>query len=242
MESESSNNMNTEQKNKARHQKNVRIAGWTLVVAAVVGSLIWMSSAGTSSPATKAEVADNANLLTVATDDYVKGSPEAPVTLVEYIDFECEACGAYFPLVKQLEQDFPNDLRVVLRYFPLPGHRNGLTAALAVEAAARQGKFFEMHDLLFTEQAKWGEKSAPTPEVFEGYAAQLGLDMERFKANVNSPEVKARVERDIDSGKELGNTGTPSFYLNGKKLENPQSYEAFKSVIQSAIDAGASAQ
>ena len=222
------------------NNKAFQIAVWTIFIVAIVGSLIWMRNAGTSeneavSPAT-------ADFFTVAPDDYVKGGANAKVTLIEYIDFECEACGAYFPLVKQLEQEFPNDLRVVLRYFPLPGHRNGMTAALAVEASARQGKFFEMHDLLFTEQKNWGEKPAPTPAVFEKYAEQLGLDMEAYKVAVASPEVRARVERDMNSGKKLGNTGTPSFYLDGKKLPNPQGYEDFKKIIQTAIDKASSNQ
>jgi protein-disulfide isomerase len=95
---------------------------------------------------------------------------------------------------------------------------------------------------LFTEQKNWGEKPAPTPAVFEKYAEQLGLDMEAYKIAVASPEVKARVERDMNSGKKLGNTGTPSFYLDGKKLPNPQGYEDFKKIIQAAIDKASSNQ
>jgi protein-disulfide isomerase len=217
--------------------RKIKTLQWTIVITAIVGSLIWMLSSGNPTPEKKATVSQDAvTLLTVAPDDYIKGKVDGQVTLVEYVDFECEACAAFFPLVKQLEKDFSNDLQIVIRYFPLPGHRNGMPAALAVEAAGQQGKFFEMHDLLYTEQKKWGEKPSPTPEVFEAYAQQLGLDMEKFKAAVNSPETKARVERDIESGKALGNTGTPSFYLNGKKLQ-PNSYDEFKKAVQTEIDA-----
>lgn len=203
--------------------------------AIILGGLVWLTLSATRVEA-PAPVANTA-LLTVASDDYSEGSSTASVTLIEYLDFECEACGAYFPLVKQLEKEFPNDLRVVRRYFPLPGHRNGLTAALAVEAAARQGKYTEMHDLLFVEQEKWGEKNTPTPAVFEAYAQQLGLDLEKFKKDVASPEVAARVQRDVDSGKKLGNSGTPTFFLNGEKIQNPQGYEPFKALVQSKINA-----
>lgn len=172
---------------------------------------------------------------TINSDDYVIGPNDAAVTLIEYLDFECESCGAYFPLVKQLEEDFPNDLKVVLRYFPLPGHKNGLNAALAVEAAARQGKYIEMHDLLFSQQRLWGEKQVSDPSIFEGYAQQLGLNMVQFKQDVASQSVKDRVQRDIDSGKKLGNTGTPTFYLDGERIQNPRSYEDFKILIQAAI-------
>ena len=207
-----------------------------VVIALLVGGVYWSNSLKS------AKVESAKPMLEVVSDDYVVGSPTAKATLVEYLDFECEACGAYFPLVKQLEKDFPNDLRVVRRYFPLPGHRNGMTAALAVEAAARQGKYEEMHDLLFTEQDKWGEKAAPTPEVFEAYAAQLGLDIAKFKTDVGSQSVKDRVQRDVDSGKALGNPGTPSFFLNGERIQNPQGLEPFRGVIQQAVDASAATQ
>ncbi len=215
--------------------KNSNITLWIIGVIFIGASLIIVGRSGTS-PSDAVAVPVNPDLLVIASDDYSKGAPEGVVTLIEYIDFECEACGAYYPLVKQLEQEFPDDLKVVLRYFPLPNHRNGMTAALAAEAAGRQGKFLEMHDLLFTEQKNWGEKAVATPAVFEGYAQQLGLDMEKFKADVASVEVKARVERDINSGKELGNTGTPSFFLNNERLPNPSGYDAFKAIIQAEID------
>ena len=206
---------------------------WVGIIGLIIGSFIWAASAGTEKKAVT--TADSATLLAIAPDDYVKGNPEAPVTLVEYLDFECEACGAYFPVVQELAKAYPDDLKIVTRYFPLPSHRNSMTAALAVEAAGRQGKYWEMHDLLFTEQKNWGEKPAPTPAVFEAYAEQLGLNMEQFKADVASPEVKARVQRDFAAGEQLGNTGTPSFYLNGKKIENPNGLEAFKALIDAEL-------
>lgn len=176
------------------------------------------------------------NFPPVAVDDYTKGAATSTVVLVEYLDFECEACGAYYPIVKNLEKQFGEDITFVARYFPLPGHRNGLTAALAAEAAGRQGKFWEMHDLLFERQKEWGEKQAPTPEVFEGFATELGLDMEKFRADVASPEVKARVQRDIDSGRALGVNSTPSFFLNGERLQNPQSEQQFWKILETAVD------
>lgn len=214
----------------AQRKNSIMKTVGVILAVAIIGGIVWISSNAKS----EKKVVEN-NLTTVATDDYIKGNQNAPVTLIEYLDFECEACGAYFPLVQQLAKEFPNDLKIVVRYYPLPGHKNGLPAALAVEAAARQGKFFEMHDLLFTEQRNWGEKQTPTPEVFERYAQKLGLDMVKFKKDVNSQEVKDRVERDVKSGTKLGNTGTPSFYLNGEKIQNPRSLEDFKTIIQAEI-------
>lgn len=208
---------------------------WFGIIGIIGFSLILMATAGTEKKAVTTE--DSAALLTIAPDDYIKGNPDAAVTLVEYLDFECEACGAYFPVVQQLAKEYPNDLKIVTRYFPLPGHRNSMTAALAAEAAGRQGKYWEMHDLLFTEQKNWGEKPAPTPAVFEAYAEQLGLNMEQFKNDVASPEVKNRVQRDFDAGEQLGNTGTPTFYLNGKRIQNPNGLPAFKALIDAELGA-----
>lgn len=173
----------------------------------------------------------------VTAEDHTKGAVEGHVVLVEYLDFECEACGAYYPIIKSLEETFKTDVTFVARYFPLPGHRNGLPAALAAEAAGRQGKFWEMHNLLFERQKEWGEKQVETPEVFEGFAAELGLDMDKFRTDVASPEVKARIQRDMESGRALGVNSTPSFFINGERIENPQSERDFWRVLESAVDA-----
>ena len=200
---------------------------------------VWFVSRTSNTPASSdgsTPVSDKQKkLLEIVSDDYIKGNKEASVTLVEYLDFECEACGAYYPLVKQLADEFKDDVRFVNRYFPLPGHKNGLPAALAVEAAARQGKYWEMHDILFDNQKTWGEKPAATPKIFEDYAKQIGLNMEQFKKDVDSKEVKDRVNRDSTSGNQLGVNGTPTFFLNGEKIPNPKSPEDFKTFIQAAI-------
>ena len=126
----------------------------------VGGFMVFSKTASTSSNpnGSTAVSKDNQKLLEVASDDWIKGNKDASVTLVEYMDFECEACGAYYPLINQLEEEFKNEVRFVNRYFPLPGHKNGLLSALAVEAAGKQGKYWEMHDILF-ETKKPGVKS-----------------------------------------------------------------------------------
>lgn len=174
-------------------------------------------------------------LLEVVADDYIKGNKEAKVTIVEYLDFECEACGAYYPVVKALMDEFGQDVRFVTRYFPLPGHKNSVPAALAVEAAAKQGKYWEMHDLLFTEQRNWGEKPSADPKIFEGYAKSLGLNMEQYAKDISSKEVKERVLRDKNAGTRLGISGTPTFFVNGSKIPNPKGLEDFKTFIKAEL-------
>jgi len=174
-------------------------------------------------------------LLEIAKDDYLSGQPNAKVVLMEYLDFECEACRAYYPLVKELQDEFKDDLAVVTRYFPLPGHKNGLPAALAVEAAARQGKFIEMHNILFENQEKWGEKRQSDSNIFLPYAEQIGLNIEQFKRDLSEKSVMERVKRDQQSGVELGVQSTPSFFLNGVKIQNTRSYEDFKTLIQAEL-------
>ncbi len=208
---------------------------WGLGAVVIIGLLF---SGRFLNPAPTPATSDEAqSILALAADDHVKGNPEAKVTLVEYLDFECEACGAYYPLIKQLGVEFPNDLKIVTRYFPLPGHKNSMTAAIAVEAASRQGKYWEMHDILFENQEKWGNKQMPTPEVFETYAEAIGLDIEKFKADVADPATAARVQRDFDASEKLGNDSTPSLFVNGEKIQNPRGYEEFKKLIQAEIDA-----
>lgn len=173
--------------------------------------------------------------LTVQADDWVKGDKDAPVTLIEYLDFECESCGAYYPIVKELEKDFGNKLRVVTRYFPLPGHKNSMQAALAVEAAGRQGKYFEMHDLLFESQKEWAEKPAADAKLFVPYAEKLGLNLEQFNRDREDAAVKARIERNKAEGNKLKINGTPSFFLNGTKIQNPRTKEDFTTLIQAEV-------
>jgi protein-disulfide isomerase len=200
-------------------------------VLLLIGGFIFTSKTGSSSSLNP----NYKKLLEVVSDDYIKGNKDASVTFIEYLDFECEACAFYYPLIKQLAGEFKNEVRFVNRYFPLPGHQNGLPAALAVEAAGKQGKYWEMHNILLGNQKSWGEKKSPGPAIFESYAKQIGLNMDQFKKDVNSPAVRDRVNRDKDSGTKLGISGTPTFYLNGEKLPNPRSVEDLKKTIQAAI-------
>lgn len=205
---------------------------WTIGgILVLLGAVFALSALRPAPGATEASP-----LLTLVADDYTKGAENGKVVLVEYLDFECEACGAYYPILKQIEEEFGDRVTFVARYFPLQSHKNGLPAALAVEAASRQGKFWEMHDLLFERQKEWGEKQVVTPAVFEAYAQELGLNMAQFKLDVASASVKERVDRNLNQAMELKLQGTPTFFLQGKKIANPSSPEAFRTLIQAELD------
>jgi len=172
----------------------------------------------------------------IVATDHVRGPVTAPVTLIEYSDFQCPACKAYYTVVEQLFASSTN-LRVVYRNFPLYPlpHPNSMIAAQAAEAAGNQGKFWEMHDLIFSNQLTWAELSKEkATETFKSYATTLKLDISKYNTDFNSPVVKAKIEANRTEGESLGIGGTPTFFVNGKAIVNPQGYEAFKKIIDEA--------
>ncbi len=158
-------------------------------------------------------------------DDPVKGPAQAPVTLVEFSDFQCPFCARAEPTLKQLEQLYGNELRVVWKHQPLPMHPNAMPAAEAAEAAREQGKFWPMHEKLFENQ------TALSPEAYERFARELGLDLPRFRAALSSEKYRARIQEDMAQGARVGANGTPTFVIDGELLVGAQPLEAFQAVI-----------
>lgn len=196
-----------------------------------IGFSVWeFSPSMPSSPAAK-----NKALLQVSSTDWTKGNKNAPATLVEYMDFQCPACGAYYPLVKQLTDAFKDNMLLVVRYFPLIQiHQNAMAAARAAEAAGRQGKYWEMHDSLFSNQTKWAELRDPQ-DTFVAYAEQAGANKDQFLKDLADTALVERIQKDMDSGTQLGVNGTPTFFLNGEQIKNPSNLDDFKALVQAAI-------
>jgi protein-disulfide isomerase len=172
----------------------------------------------------------------VSAADHVSGTASASIVLVEYSDYQCPACASFYPIVKQLlSEPGAENVRFVYRNFPLTQiHPNAQLAAQTAEAAALQGKFWEMHDILFENQTKWaGMSGSGARATFEGYAAALGLDVAKFKRDVDSSAVKEKIKADYDGGVASGVNATPSFFINGKKMAQPQSYDQFKQAVLS---------
>jgi len=150
---------------------------------------------------------------------HMRGNANAPVTLEEFADFQCPACGTYYPELKKMESDFGDQLRVVFRENPLvPTHQFGLVAAQAAEAAGLQGeaKFWLMHDKLYENQKTWSEAKDVVP-IFVDYAKQIGLDPDRFMRDINGEAVAARIFQDGKRAHALGVNSTPTFYVNSKE-------------------------
>ncbi|RKO19566.1 disulfide bond formation protein DsbA [Pseudarthrobacter phenanthrenivorans] len=198
--------------------RNVRIAVWTILAAFLVTGVIWFAVFAANKPAPTAPAAA-ADAQLVRDDSHRVTSPATEkAQLVEFLDFECESCRAAEPLVQELKQEYGDRITFVHRYYPLPGHANSGTAALAVEAAARQGKYEQMAARLFEAQPQWGEQQDSQAALFRTYAEELRLDMNQYDTDVAAEETKERIRRDVADGKALGVTGTPTFFLDGKKL------------------------
>ncbi|MCA9245735.1 MAG: tandem-95 repeat protein [Planctomycetales bacterium] len=173
-----------------------------------------------------------ASQLELVADDHLSGDPSAPVVLIEYLDLQCPICRAYHPIVQQLEDDFVGDLLVVRRHFPLENpHPNAFAAAIAAEAAGRQGEFDAMVDLLFEKQPEWSGESDPQ-SFFTSYATTLGLDLTQFASDSADTALVARVQRDLDAAVALNAPGTPTFFLGGEQIATlPQTQQEFSDLI-----------
>jgi protein-disulfide isomerase len=172
----------------------------------------------------------------VTKEDPTTGNPNAKVTLVEYADFQCPACAAYHPMVKQLLTEYNDKIYFVYRYFPLTAtHQNALISSLAAFAAGQQSKFWEMHDVLFQTQNSWAS-SSNAKETFIDYAKKLDLDIDKFKTDLESDKGKNFINDTYNKGLALGINSTPTFFINGEKIQNPRTYEDFKSLIDNEIN------
>ena len=178
----------------------------------------------------------------ISSSDHVRGDVASSVSLIEYGDFQCPACGAYEPIVEQLTRQYGNRVAFVFRNFPLTQlHQDAQIAAQAAEAAGMQGKYWQMHDLLYQNQATWSAEPAATvaAKYFDGYARSLGLDVAKFDADINSDAVKSKVKSDVASGNAAQIDHTPTFFIDLKQIPNPQSAQEFTTAIDAALNASA---
>lgn len=201
--------------------------GWIIFSAAVVlllGSLIVYTRL--NNPSVDVSAINNNSVLAATTEsgnigDHVKGNADGKVLIIEYGDFQCPSCGRAYPNVKTLMDQYGDRVKLVFRNFPLTAiHPNAKAASAAAEAAGLQGKFWEMHDLLYENQNTWGTLNATQRvDTFNSYANQLSLDAEKFKADYGNTNVNAKINFDLALGKENGVNSTPTYFVNGEQLD-----------------------
>ena len=176
----------------------------------------------------------------ITADDHTQGNAKATVSLIEYADYECPACAEYTPVVQEVVQNYSSSIRYVFRNFPLYSiHPDAGIAAQAAEAAGLQGKYWEMHDLLYTNQNTWVTESPDqvVAKYFDGYAQSLGFNMDQFNQDISSTRVMNKVQTDVDGGTAAQINHTPTFFINLKQIPNPTSYADFQNAINNALTA-----
>ncbi len=177
---------------------------------------------------------------TVSQIDYSKGekigSDSAKVKVVEFSDLQCPACLAAEPIVKQIRANYPpTQVQLIYRHFPLPQHSHGREAASFAEAAGEQGKFWEMHDKLFDTQGEWsGLDGKGATSFFLDLAKQLNLDENKINQAITSNDLKARIDGDVAEGNRLGVNSTPTFFVNGRKV-NMQSFNDLTAAVETEL-------
>jgi len=203
------------------------------MVAAVVGLLLFINRPADPPAGEAGQASDDARAEMLVRPDSHKLSTAADgkVTVVEFLDLECEACGAAYPGVEQLRGEYGDRITFVMRYFPVPSHVNAELAARAVEAAGKQGELEQMYSTMFRTQPYWGDQRASHRGTFLGFARDLGLDMTRFEADLDAQATIDRVLRDRTDGVVLGVTGTPTFFINGALFQGQPSYQGLKDAI-----------
>jgi protein-disulfide isomerase len=207
---------------------------WVVFATLIIGvfTFAFMQSRKESSSSRKVE-----NPKVVQTDDHIRGKTESKVYMITYGDFECPACNAWEPEVQAITEEYGDRVAFIFRHFPLTDrHVNAFAAARASEAAARQGKFWEMHDLLYEKWSQWQGSNKSAQTTFEEYAQELKLDLEKFKQDYALPEVADRINSDLASASVMGATGTPTFFINGEIVDVGSVSEG-KKIIRERLEA-----
>ena len=197
-----------------------------LVVVAIIGGAVLLSGGDEESVG-----AESNNFF---------GQEEGIITVTEYADFQCPACASFSPIVAQVKEQFKDEIRFEFKHFPLVEiHPNATVAHRAAQVAANQGKFWEMHDTLFERLQEWSDSTSPAG-IFEGYAREIGLDMDKYASEINTSDILSVINADIEAGKAQGVNSTPTFLIDGEVVEDTSrlaSVDGFAALIQEKIDA-----
>jgi len=201
----------------------------------VVGAAFFVG--GKTSPEKTKNVSSDKVKLLVRDTSHTEGTKGAKVTIVEFGDFQCPACGSAYPTVAKIIEDYKGKVTFVFRQYPLPVHQNAKVAALAAEAAGGQDKFFEMYGQLYENQKAWSESKKPVDEYFVKYAKEIGLDVNQFKKDVEQKKYEKNIQQDMNDAGAIGVSATPTFYINGEEIVGGLPYDEFKKKIEAALKA-----
>lgn len=223
-------------KAEAAAAREKKVKNLTIVIVSsvvIIGFLAWLISIAPEREVPTDNTPDQINPITE--EDPTKGASieDADVVVVEYGDFQCPACGQYAPIVSQLAEDFSGSVAFVYRHLPLQQiHPNAELSAQYAEAARRQGKFWEMHDLLFTSQGEWSNLSERgARREFNDYAEALELDMDQLALDLEDPAIMEKIDAQRIDAIGAGAQGTPTFFVDGALIQSPGSYDAFTALL-----------
>lgn len=167
-------------------------------------------------------------------DSHVIKASNSKVTVVEFGDFQCPACGIAYTILKKVEKDYNGRVNFAFRNFPISAHKNGYISSLAAEAAGGQGKYWQMFDKLYENQDKWSEEKDPI-KFFEKYAGEIGINIEKFNSDIKSKKYDAKIKEDMNDGLKIGINSTPSFFINNKLYIGVIQYDDFRNEIESLL-------
>ena len=197
-----------------------------LSIGVIVGSLVLIGGIVFAATALeKPTQVDVAETVGTVEGTNTQGNPESEIVIVEFSDFQCPACGAAFPEVKEFVEQYADQVQFVYRHFPLPQHGNARPAAYAAESAGRQGRFWEVHDWLFENQNTWSDATVDAEYFYDQLSEELELDRDRFVSDYQSNEVRDKVALDAADARGLGVNSTPTFFINGQKQSGVISYD-----------------
>lgn len=201
--------------------RELRLGAAALVITGVLIAIFALSS----------KPAPNVPVITQTIDAsgaIARGPANAPITLIEYTDFQCASCKQLHPTLENLLKEYDGKIRFIHRHFPLMDiHNNAYDAAMASEATKEQGRFWDMHNVLFTRQGEWAQAKNPAT-IFERYASELGLSLPKYRSFMEEEKGKDAIDRDVAEGETLGVTSTPTLFLNGKGMSGVPEYADLK--------------
>ncbi|HZS43477.1 MAG TPA: thioredoxin domain-containing protein [Blastocatellia bacterium] len=208
------------------------IAG--VLVLAIGGGALLYRMQGETGPAPKPGTTVNRPIPLGAQPEHIRGRSDAPILVEEFGDFECPVCGQFYKVLKQVESEYGSQVKVVFREYPIQQiHPHALEGAHAAEAAGIQGKFWEMHDLLYENQETWAKETNPI-QTFDTYASSLGLDVTKFNNDMNGNVVSSRIMEDDKRRSARGVTGTPTIFIDDQ-LQSNRSIDGLRNAINQAL-------